>query len=69
MRETKLSKLGEVARNAIRMDGNHGVYYQHRFLCHADGNDCADGCDAAPDWKRKELLDRVATIMQEDGEI
>ena len=30
---------------------------QHRFVCHADGGECPDGCQAPADPKRVTLLE------------
>ena len=54
------------ALKAIRSDeidsarfGTTVVSSQHRFLCHPDGAECPDGCDASPNPERLAVFNEL----------
>lgn len=53
--KSRLPLQAEAVIEADQCDGN-AIIQQHRFLCHADGSDCAEGCDRAADPVRLEAI-------------
>jgi hypothetical protein len=42
-----------------RCDEAQALALEHAFLCHVDGEPCADGCDVRADPERLAILDKA----------
>lgn len=53
MRDTLQDLIRE--RNSLRLKLWDDPVFAHRYLCHADGGPCLDGCDSIPNPTRAAL--------------